>query len=78
MTEQPEPRYRVTVERTSAGTFVARNRRGGEITFSTGDDGRWRICGVPRDMVLTARVASERLEQITKAHARPQRPLLVR
>jgi hypothetical protein len=25
----------------------------------TGDDGRWRICGVPRDMVLTARVASD-------------------
>ena len=39
MTEKPEPRYQVTVERTSAGTFVARNRRGGEIRFSTGEDG---------------------------------------
>lgn len=38
MTDQSEPRYRVTVERTSAGTFVARNRRGAEIRFSTGDD----------------------------------------
>lgn len=39
MTEHPPPRYLVTVERTSAGTFVARNRRGGEIRFSTADDG---------------------------------------
>ena len=39
MTEKPEPRYQVTVERTSAGTFVARNRRGGEVRFSTGEDG---------------------------------------
>lgn len=38
MNEQPEPRYRVTVERTSAGTFLARNRAGGEIRFSTGDE----------------------------------------
>ena len=34
MTEKAEPRYQVTVERTSAGTFVARNRLGGEIRFS--------------------------------------------
>ena len=39
MTDQPEPRYQVTVERTSAGTFVARNRRGGQVRFSTGEDG---------------------------------------
>lgn len=50
MTEQPEPRYRVTVERTSAGTFVARNRRGGEITFSTGDDGGFS----PVELLLAA------------------------
>ena len=33
MTDQPSPRYHVTVERTSAGRFVARNRRGGEVVF---------------------------------------------
>jgi uncharacterized OsmC-like protein len=38
MTEQPEPRYHVTVERTSAGRFVARNRRGGEVAFGSGGD----------------------------------------
>lgn len=37
MAEQPEPRYRVTVERTAAGLFVARNRRGGEVVFGTGE-----------------------------------------
>lgn len=38
MAEEPEPRYQVTVERTSAGHFVARNRRGGEVAFGTGED----------------------------------------
>ncbi len=37
MTDQPSPRYHVTVERTSAGHFVARNRRGGEVVIGTGD-----------------------------------------
>jgi len=43
MTEKPEPRYQVTVERTSAGTFVARNLRGGEVRFSTGEDGGFAV-----------------------------------
>jgi putative redox protein len=50
MTEQPEPRYQVAVERTSAGTFVARNRRGGEVRFSTGDDGSFS----PVELLLAA------------------------
>ena len=50
MTEQPEPRYRVTVERTAAGTYVARNRRGGEIRFSTGEDGGF----APVELLLAA------------------------
>ncbi len=50
MTEQPGPRYQVTVERTSAGTFVARNRRGGEIRFSTGEDGGF----APVELLLAA------------------------
>jgi uncharacterized OsmC-like protein len=50
MTEQPEPRYRVTVERTAPGTFVARNRRGGEVRFSTGDDGGF----TPVELLLAA------------------------
>ena len=50
MTEKPEPRYQVTVERTSAGTFVARNRRGGEIRFSTGEDGGF----APVELLLAA------------------------
>ncbi len=50
MTEKAEPRYQVTVERTSAGTFVARNRRGGEIRFSTGDDGSFS----PVELLLAA------------------------
>lgn len=50
MTEKPEPRYQVTVERTSAGTFVARNRRGGEIRFSTGEDGGFS----PVELLLAA------------------------
>src|SRR5674536_147629 len=50
MTEKPEPRYQVTVERTSAGTFVARNRRGGEVRFSTGDDGGFS----PVELLLAA------------------------
>jgi putative redox protein len=50
MTEQPEPRYLVTVERTSAGTYVARNRRGGEVRFSTGDDGAF----TPVELLLAA------------------------
>jgi uncharacterized OsmC-like protein len=50
MTEQPEPRHRVTVERTAAGTFVARNRRGGEVRFSTGDDGSF----TPVELLLAA------------------------
>ena len=50
MTEKPEHRYQVTVERTSAGTFVARNRRGGEIRFSTGEDGGF----APVELLLAA------------------------
>lgn len=50
MTEHPQPRYLVTVERTSGGTFVARNRRGGEIRFSTADDGSFS----PVELLLAA------------------------
>jgi len=50
MTEKPEPRYQVTVERTSAGTFVARNRRGGEVRFSTSEDGGF----APVELLLAA------------------------
>jgi uncharacterized OsmC-like protein len=50
MTEQPGPRYQVAVERTAAGTFVARNRRGGEVRFSTGDDGGFS----PVELLLAA------------------------
>ncbi len=50
MHDHPEPRYLVTVERTSAGTFVARNRRGGEVRFSTGDDGGFS----PVELLLAA------------------------
>lgn len=50
MTEQPEPRYHVTVERTSAGRFVARNRRGGEVVFGTGSDGDF----TPVELLLAA------------------------
>jgi uncharacterized OsmC-like protein len=38
MTDQPSPRYHVTVERTSAGQFVARTRSGAEVVFGTGDE----------------------------------------
>jgi hypothetical protein len=38
MAEQPEPRHHVTVERSSAGRFVARNRRGGAVVFGTSED----------------------------------------
>lgn len=50
MTEQSGPRYQVAVERTSAGTFVARNRRGGEVRFSTGDDASFS----PVELLLAA------------------------
>ena len=50
MTEQPHPRYHVTVERTSAGRFVARNRRGGEVVFGTGDAGDF----TPVELLLAA------------------------
>jgi uncharacterized OsmC-like protein len=50
MTYKVEPRYVVTVERASAGTYVARNRRGGEISFSTGDDGGF----TPVELLLAA------------------------
>lgn len=50
MTEPGEPRYEVTVERTSPGRFVARNRRGGEITFGTGEDGGF----TPVELLLAA------------------------
>jgi len=43
VTEQTEPRYRVTVTRTAPGTFVARNRDGDEIRFSTGDEGGFSL-----------------------------------
>jgi putative redox protein len=62
MTEKPEPRYQVTVERTSAGTFVARNRRGGEIRFSTGDDGEGEGADKARALLPEAvRLSHDRL-----------------
>ncbi len=50
MTEQSAPRYHVTVGRTSAGRFVARNGRGGEVVFGTGDEGEF----TPVELLLAA------------------------
>lgn len=68
MTENPEPRYRITVERTGAGRYLARNRAGAELAFG-GED-----AFSPVELLLTALVGCSAVDvdTLTSRRAEPE------
>ncbi|MFI5245873.1 MAG: carboxypeptidase regulatory-like domain-containing protein, partial [Gemmatimonadales bacterium] len=58
------------------GSFSNVNHQWSEQTLGvlTGDDGRWRICGVPRDLELAARVTSDSGTDVRTARLAEDQP----
>lgn len=70
MNQPAVPRYTVVVERESAGSYVARNGRGGEIRFTTGEDGSF----TPTELLLAAIAgcSSVDVDTLTSRRAEPE------